>query len=314
MFVICDDRCNAAPLLLKNFGVRMCHIFLRFFRPSLGCKQLWESMHKISFIVMHNCSRKKTRKLKIIFVEYLYRRMWRCVLLKFYMFRLFFCFNGVGKYWLAWVRFRFLCVSKSISRHQSRHFSFWEAFSSTWFSPSLRTWARVFRLGNLRGDHDTSSEVDVAKRGGDQELEGDFTAWDSVHPALEFFKKVKFANDCHWELRKKTWEHRHSCKMFLVFHWPFLYSKWVCQLPPSPTGNHIQICFNAYLDRIRAYINATILQVIKGVSDICMCTNHRLLWPQISGICLSSGKRIGDVCGIGWRWKWPGPGRRWMGI
>ena len=128
MFVICDDRCNAAPLLLKNFGVRMCHIFLRFFRPSLGCKQLWESMHKISFVVMHNCSRKKTRKLKIIFVEYLYRRMWRCVLLKFYMFGLFFCFNGVGKYWFAWVRFRFLCVSKSISRHQSRHFSFEKRF------------------------------------------------------------------------------------------------------------------------------------------------------------------------------------------
>lgn len=230
MFVSCDDRCNAAPLLLKNFGVRMCHIFLRFFRPSLGCKQLWESMsmHKISFVVRHNCSRRKTRKLKIIFVEYLYRRMWRCVLLKFYMFRLFFCFNGVGKYWLAWVRFRFLCVSKSISRH----FSFEKRFLPHG-SVLLWIWATVFRLGNLRGDHDTSSEVDVAKRGGDQELEGDFTAWDSVHPALEFFKKVKFANDCHWELRKKTWEHRHSCKMFLVFHWPFLYSKWVCQLPPS---------------------------------------------------------------------------------
>lgn len=53
------------------------------------------------------------------------------------------------------------------------------------------------------------------------------------------------------------------------------------------------------LDCIHAYINATILQVIKGVSDICMCTDNRLLWPQISEIFLSSGKRIGDVCGIG---------------
>ena len=33
MFVTCDDRCNATPLLLKDFGARMCHVFLRFFRP-----------------------------------------------------------------------------------------------------------------------------------------------------------------------------------------------------------------------------------------------------------------------------------------
>lgn len=72
---------------------------------------------------------------------------------------------------MAWVRFRFLCVSKSISRH----FSFEKRFLPHG-SVLLWIWATVFRLGNLRGDHDTSSEVDVAKRGGDQELEGDFTA------------------------------------------------------------------------------------------------------------------------------------------
>jgi len=56
----------------------------------------------------------------------------------------------VAKYWLAWVQFQFLFVSKSILVINLAVSLLRSVFSST------------------------SSEVDVAKRGGDQELEGDF--------------------------------------------------------------------------------------------------------------------------------------------
>lgn len=216
--------------------------------------------------------------------------MWRCVLLKFYMFRLFFVlmeWENTGWHGYDFDSFLFLSlflvINLDVSLLRSVFFHMVQSFFTD-LGKGFQTWE--FEGGSwhiIRGW--------CCKK---RRRSGTWRRLHSFRLCASCFKVLQKSEIRKWlSLRIAQENMRTPAQLQDVFSislaFSVFFNGFVNCLPPI-TGNRIQICFNAYLDcTIHAYINTTILQVIKGVSDTCMCTDNRLLWPQIIGIFLSSG-------------------------